>query len=153
MIDGCGCRFMSQRTVCVICVSPSACLALLSGVGVGVGVATILPTEKASVQRPRTNELNSVDNHQGDTILSKSVILRRREHQLLKIPSEVQRACFLFCRSIVCQISMPSESEPSTPYPGPAPWAFAAARAHHNTGTASQHRMPYYCFAYSCIRA
>ena len=45
--------------------------------GVGVGVATILPTEKASVQRPRTNELNSVDNHQGDTILSKSVILRK----------------------------------------------------------------------------
>lgn len=35
MIDGCRCRFMSQRTVCVICVSPSACLALLRGRGRG----------------------------------------------------------------------------------------------------------------------
>ena len=99
MIDGCRCRFMSQRTVCVMCVSPSACLALLRGRGRGFDSTNrecICPTASLCRERILSRTIS-------DTIH----ILNSKRHRSCRnpsshasasiTPSEVQRA-LLFCR-------------------------------------------------------
>lgn len=104
MIDGCRCRFMSQRTVCVICVSPSACLALLRGRGRGFDSTNrecICPTASRLnefCREPSATRYVYFE-FKATSILSKSVISRNREHHALGGAESFTFLPLLFVRS------------------------------------------------------
>ena len=150
MIDGCRCRFMSQRTVCVICVSPSACLALLRGRGRGFD-----STNRECIC-PTASRLNEFCREPSATRYV--YILNSKRHRSCRnpsshasasiTPSEVQRA-LLF---LVCQISILTSAERvSHPWPARRRGRSRRRAVRGATNTGRHHNADYHTAALLAI--